>query len=159
MVACNPHVNILHCLIELFLLFYYLIVLCLSKFVSLNCVLWFSVSPLLLRDRLELTIKGMERLTGGVERLQVRQCGAQRAPMQQKLEAILPVECVWGAALSSSHFVKAKTTLLGVATNSHIATNQHGTPVVVGFVLTLYVDFTSLIVLRIAGGHWRSPRP
>ena len=42
--------------------------------------------------------------------------------------------------------VKAKTTLFGLATNSHIATNQHGMPIAVGFVLTLYVDFTSLVV-------------
>ena len=55
--------------------------------------------------------------------------------------------------------VKAKTTLLGLATNNHIATNQHGMPVAVGFVLTLYVDFTSLVVLPIVGGHWRFPRP
>ena len=39
--------------------------------------------------------------------------------------------------------VKGKTTLLGLATNSHIATNQHFMPVAVGFVLTLYLDFTS----------------
>ena len=39
--------------------------------------------------------------------------------------------------------LKAKTTLLGLAMNNHIATNQHGMLVVVGFVLTLYVDLMS----------------
>ena len=55
--------------------------------------------------------------------------------------------------------VKAKTPFLGLAMKIHIATKQHGTPIAIGFVLTLYVDFMSLIMLLIASRHWRSPRP